>query len=75
MLVLKANIGFPTLWISGTFNEFPRVRRIQALGSMTPVSALVTITGGPAVRIRGQLDGNGEPKDAHIEYQDWFTPC
>ena len=31
-------------------------------------------TGGPAVRIRGQLDGNGEPKDAHIEYQDWFTP-
>jgi hypothetical protein len=31
-------------------------------------------TGGPAVRIRGKLDGNGKPKDAHIEYQDWFTP-
>lgn len=30
-------------------------------------------TGGPAVRIVGELD-NGEPSRAWIEYQDWGTP-
>jgi hypothetical protein len=31
-------------------------------------------TGGPAVRIMGELDGNGEPSRAWLEVQDWFTP-
>ena len=31
-------------------------------------------TGGPAVRIRGELDGNAEPDRAWLETQDWGTP-
>ncbi len=31
-------------------------------------------TGGPAVRIRGELDGHGEPCRAWLEVQDWFKP-
>lgn len=31
-------------------------------------------TGGPAVRIRGELDANCEPSHAWIETQNWFTP-
>jgi len=31
-------------------------------------------TGGPAVRITGSLGAYGEPEDAKLEYQDWFTP-
>lgn len=34
---------------------------------------ILLCTGGPAVRIRGELDG-GEPSRAWIEYQDWYTP-
>jgi len=30
-------------------------------------------TGGPAVRIRGDLNRD-EPENAVLEYQDWFTP-
>lgn len=30
--------------------------------------------GGPAVRIVGEIDGNGEPRRPQIEYQDWGTP-
>jgi hypothetical protein len=30
-------------------------------------------TGGPAVRITGDLADYGEPETASIEYQDWFT--
>ena len=30
-------------------------------------------TGGPAVRIVGDID-NGEAKTAHLEVQDWFKP-
>lgn len=35
---------------------------------------ILLCTGGPAVRIRGELDGNGEPSRAWLEYQDWGTP-
>lgn len=35
---------------------------------------ILLCTGGPAVRIRGELDGYGEPRRAWIEYQDWGTP-
>jgi hypothetical protein len=31
-------------------------------------------TGGPASRIRGQLDDHGYPENFHIEVQDWFQP-
>jgi len=30
-------------------------------------------TGGPAVRILGELSG-GEPRRAYLQVQDWFTP-
>lgn len=31
-------------------------------------------TGGPAVRILGELDERGEPSRAWIQWQDWGTP-
>lgn len=35
---------------------------------------ILLCTGGPAVRIVGDLDQYGRPDSARIEYQDWFTP-
>jgi len=35
---------------------------------------LLLATGGPAVRIVGELDHNGEPYMALLEVQDWFEP-
>jgi hypothetical protein len=35
---------------------------------------ILLCTGGPAVRIRGELDRHSEPEKSRIEYQDWFTP-
>lgn len=35
---------------------------------------ILLCTGGPAVRIRGELDRCSEPENPRIEYQDWFTP-
>ena len=34
---------------------------------------ILLCTGGPAVRIVGDLNEHGEPDTARIEYQDWFT--
>ena len=34
---------------------------------------ILLCTGGPAVRIRGELDNSGSPHRAWLEYQDWFT--
>ena len=31
-------------------------------------------TGGPAMRIRGQLDEYGQPETFRVEVQDWFQP-
>lgn len=31
-------------------------------------------TGGPALRIIGELDQYCQPSSARLEYQDWFTP-
>jgi len=31
-------------------------------------------TGGPAVRIVGELNRYDEPESATVQYQDWFTP-
>lgn len=42
---------------------------------LTPTEfAILLCTGGPAVRIRGNLDNNGHPSNAWVEYQDWGTP-
>lgn len=35
---------------------------------------LLLTTGGPAVRIMGELDHRGEPDRAWLEVQDWFKP-
>lgn len=35
---------------------------------------ILIATGGPAVRIRGELDANCEPHRAWLETQDWGTP-
>ena len=34
---------------------------------------ILLCTGGPAVRMIGELSEHGEPESASIEYQDWFT--
>lgn len=35
---------------------------------------ILLCTGGPAVRIIGELDQYNEPSSARLQYQDWFTP-
>lgn len=35
---------------------------------------ILLCTGGPAVRIMGELDEYGQPTRAWVEYQDWGTP-
>ncbi len=35
---------------------------------------ILLCTGGPAVRILGELDHGDEPSRAWLEYQDWGTP-
>jgi len=35
---------------------------------------ILLCSGGPAVQIRGELDDNGTPSRAWLEYQDWGTP-
>lgn len=35
---------------------------------------ILLCTGGPAVRIIGELDEHNQPSSARLEYQDWFTP-
>jgi hypothetical protein len=35
---------------------------------------ILLCTGGPAVQITGDLDEYGQPENAKLEYQDWFTP-
>lgn len=40
-----------------------------------PTEYLILLcTGGPAVRIIGDLDEHQQPDSAKIQYQDWFTP-
>jgi len=40
-----------------------------------PIEFMILLcTGGPAVRICGELDRYSEPEKPRIEYQDWFTP-
>jgi hypothetical protein len=42
---------------------------------MTPAEYCILLcTGGPAVRIVGDLNDWKEPESARMEYQDWGTP-
>ena len=34
---------------------------------------ILLCTGGPAVRIIGELDEHGQPYSPKLQYQDWFT--
>lgn len=44
-------------------------------GDASPEEFMILLcTGGPAVRVIGYLDQHGQPWEARIEYQDWFTP-
>ena len=44
-------------------------------GSQTPAEYKILVcTGGPAARIVGDLSEHGEPENAVLEVQDWFTP-
>lgn len=36
--------------------------------------AILLSTGGPALRLRGDLDQYCQPRSAWLEYQDWGTP-
>ena len=41
----------------------------------TPSEFVILLcSGGPAVRIRGELNHNGHPSRAWVEYQEWGTP-
>lgn len=35
---------------------------------------ILLCTGGPAVRICGRLNKHGDPENAKLQVQDWFTP-
>lgn len=35
---------------------------------------ILLCTGGPAVRMTGDLDEHAEPESAELEFQDWYTP-
>ncbi len=43
-------------------------------GAVAEEFAVLLSTGGPALRIRGELDEHSEPRRAWLEYQDWGTP-
>lgn len=36
--------------------------------------SILLCTGGPAVKVMGQLDEHREPTTAALYHQDWFTP-
>ena len=42
--------------------------------SETEEYQILLCTGGPAVRIYGELGACNEPVTAILQYQDWFTP-
>lgn len=55
-------VDFRTGWTSYGDTPIPEEFRI------------LLCTGGPAVQIRGELDTEGRPYRAWLEYQDWGTP-
>lgn len=61
---------------------FENVLSVEVRSGWTPVGQaleaaeflLLLCTGGPAVRVVGELDAHNEPDKARLEYQDWGTP-
>jgi hypothetical protein len=56
-------------WVSPSHASLSTGDRMQA-----EEFCILLSTGGPAVRIMGELDENCEPYRAWLEVQDWFTP-
>jgi hypothetical protein len=56
---------------SGWFE--PQAELIDATRRPAEFEILLT-TGGPALRIIGELDDYGQANNARLEYQDWGTP-
>lgn len=61
-------------------NEEKRENVIQQIGE-DPLEVgiisqyfILLCTGGPAVRIIGELNEYNEPETARLQYQDWYTP-
>jgi hypothetical protein len=48
--------------------------RIPGSPSEDDEYSILLCTGGPAVRIVGELDEHKQPTSARLECQDWFTP-
>lgn len=47
----------------------------SARGDLTPAEFYILLTtGGPALRIRGEIDQYGSPCNCIMEWQDWGTP-
>jgi hypothetical protein len=69
-------------WITDEAREAPLSVDIRegwhspgAQASMEPTEFQILLsTGGPALRIMGELDQHGEPARCWLEYQDWGTP-
>lgn len=57
-LSIRVRDGWRNIGEAGTAEEFE----------------ILLCTGGPAVRIIGELDDYNEPERAVIQYQDWGTP-
>ena len=54
-------------WLEiGSFAREPRMQPAEF--------RILLATGGPAVRIIGELDANCEPTSARLQAQDWFLP-
>jgi hypothetical protein len=66
--------------IEQDFDEYPLSVEVrsgwQTVGDeLTPAEYLILLTtGGPALRIVGQLGRYNEPENARLEWQDWGTP-
>jgi len=56
-------------------SKWPAPRKNGQYEDQIPVEyEILLCTGGPAVRIRGNLDNYGKPDTARLEYQDWGMP-
>ena len=68
-------------WIEEAMREFPLSVEVRSnwydpcCGPAAPEEFCILLsTGGPALRIRGDLSEYAEPSRCWLEYQDWGTP-
>ena len=54
-------------------DDWRSVTQNELVASPTEFEVLLT-TGGPALRIYGELDEHSQPETAFLEWQDWGTP-